>query len=97
MNKLNRRDFMKLSSSSLIAVTFGGVSINALARERISLDDPTAKALKYVHESELEGKNCANCKYLQGEEGEEWRPCAFFPGKVVSAKGWCAGWANRLA
>ncbi|WP_133470173.1 high-potential iron-sulfur protein [Paraglaciecola marina] len=95
MSKLNRRDFMKLSGSALIGVTLGGVALHANAQERVTLDNPTAAALKYVHISEIEGKNCENCQYLQGEAGSEWRPCTFFPNKLVSSKGWCAGWLKK--
>jgi hypothetical protein len=97
MNNVNRRDFLKLSGTTLIGLTLGGVALRANAQEHVTLDDPTAVALKYVHASEVEGKNCANCQYLQGEDGNEWRPCAFFPGKVVNTKGWCAGWMKKAA
>ena len=95
MNNVNRRDFLKLSGTSLIGLTLGGVALRVNAQEQVKLDDPTAVALKYVHSSEVEGKNCENCQYIQGEDGQEWRPCAFFPGKVVNAKGWCAGWMKK--
>lgn len=95
MNNVNRRDFLKLSGTSLIGLTLGGVALRVNAQEQVKLDDPTAVALKYVHSSEIEDKNCSNCQYVQGEDGQEWRPCAFFPGKVVNAKGWCAGWMKK--
>jgi hypothetical protein len=97
MNNVNRRDFLKLTGSSVIGLTLGGVAlrVNAQEPEQVKLDDPTAVALKYVEGSKVEGQNCANCQYVQGEDGQEWRPCAFFPGKVVSAKGWCAGWVKK--
>ena len=95
MNNVNRRDFLKISGSSLIGLTLGGVALSANAQEQVALDDPTAAALKYVHASEVEGQYCDNCQYIQGEEGKEWRPCAFFPGKVVNAKGWCPGWMKK--
>ena len=95
MNNVNRRDFLKLTGSSVIGLTFGSVALRANAQEQVALDNPTAVALKYVHTSEVEGQNCDNCQYVQGEKGKEWRPCAFFPGKVVNAKGWCAGWVQK--
>lgn len=95
MNKLDRRDFLKLSGSTLIGVTLGGVALRANAQEKLALDDPTAVALKYVHNSEVEGANCANCMYIQGEDGAEWRPCGIFPGKVVAANGWCSAWMKK--
>lgn len=95
MNNVNRRDFLKLSGSTLIGLTLGGVALRANAQEQVKLDDPTAVALKYVHESKVEGNNCANCQYIQGEDGKEWRPCGIFPGKVVNAKGWCSAWMKK--
>lgn len=95
MNKVNRRDFLKLSGTSLIGLTVGGAALRANAQERVNPEDQTAKALQYVHESKVEGSYCDNCMYIQGEDGAEWRPCAIFPGKVVAAKGWCSAWLKK--
>lgn len=95
MKKLNRRDFLKVSGTSLVGMTLGGVALRANAQEQLSTDDPTAKALQYVHASAVEGANCDNCMYIQGEAGAEWRPCAIFPGKTVNAKGWCSAWVKK--
>jgi hypothetical protein len=97
MNNVNRRDFLKLSGSTLIGLTLGGIALRANAQEKLKLDDPTAVALKYVHESKIEGSQCANCQYIQGADGQEWRPCGIFPGKVVSSKGWCSAWMKKPA
>jgi hypothetical protein len=32
---------------------------------------------------------------LQGKEGDEWRPCNLFPGKLVNAHGWCKVWQAK--
>lgn len=95
MSSVNRRDFLKLSGSALIGVTLGGVALQAQAQERISVDDPTAKALKYTNKSTTEGAKCAGCMYIQGKDGDEWRPCAIFPGKNVNANGWCSAWVKK--
>jgi hypothetical protein len=95
MKSVNRRDFLKLSGTSLIGLTIGGVALRANAQEKLAVDDPTAVALKYVHESKVEGAYCDNCMYIQGEDGKDWRPCAIFPGKVVAAKGWCSAWMKK--
>ncbi|MGQ8366880.1 high-potential iron-sulfur protein [Glaciecola sp. 1036] len=92
MKKLDRRNFLKLSGSTLIGVTLGGIALRANAQEKLSLDNAQAVALKYTHKSEVEGKTCGNCKYIQGEAGAEWRPCGIFPGKLVNANGWCQAW-----
>ncbi len=95
MNNVNRRDFLKLSGSTVIGLTLGGVALRANAQEQVKLDDPTAIALKYVHASKVEGQYCDNCQYITGEDGKEWRPCGIFPGKVVAAKGWCSAWMKK--
>ncbi len=69
--------------------------LRANAQEQLSEDDATAKALKYVHKSTTEGSSCSNCMYIQGEAGQEWRPCAIFPGKLVNSKGWCSAWVKK--
>ena len=95
MSKLNRRDFLKLSGCSLIGMTLGGVALRANAEvAKVDPAGPQASALKYVHDSVVEGQNCANCVYIQAAEGD-WRPCALFPGKQVSAKGWCSAWMKK--
>jgi len=95
MATLDRRDFLKLSGSALIGVTLGSTALKAHAQEKVAADDPTAKALNYVENSKVEGSNCANCMYVSGEAGQDYRPCALFPGKVVSANGWCSAWVKK--
>jgi hypothetical protein len=70
-------------------------------------DDPQAMALAYVHDAASvdtsnpaaaryePGQTCANCLQIMGEEGAEWRPCAIFPGKLVSSAGWCSVWVAK--
>ena len=96
MSKLNRRDFLAFTGTSLIGLTLGGISLKASAQEKIELDNPSAKALQYVHKSAVEGEQCSNCSYVQGEDGQQWRPCALFPGKLVNNQGWCAAF-NKTA
>lgn len=95
MKSVNRRSFLKLTGSSLIGLTVGGIALRANAQEKLAEDDPTAVALKYVHQSKTEGQYCENCMYVQGDAGAEWRPCAIFPGKVVASKGWCSAWLKK--
>jgi len=95
MKSVNRRGFLKLTGSGLIGLTLGGVALRVSAQEKLSEEDPTAVALKYVHESKVDGAYCENCMYIQGEDGQEWRPCAIFPGKVVAAKGHCSAWLKK--
>lgn len=95
MSKFNRRSFLKLSSASVIGVTLGGISLKSYAAEKLDPEDPTAKALKYVHKSEMSDKNCANCTHIQAGDDPEWKPCALFPNKLVNNNGWCSAWMKK--
>ena len=101
-----RRQFMTVSA----AVAAGAMihpSREALAKEmpKLAEDDPTAVAMKYVHDASsvdpasrpnpAAEQNCANCALIQGAEGDEWRPCPIFPGKLVNNNGWCSVWALK--
>lgn len=95
----SRRRFLQFSLAGVIGMTLGGRALvkPAYAAElpQLAEDDPQASALKYVHTSPHEDKTCINCVLLQGNEGDEWRPCSIFPGKLVSANGWCSAWAKK--
>jgi len=67
--------------------------------------DPLAVALSY-HESakKVEAakfptykpeQKCANCLQVKGADGEAWRPCNLFPGKLVNAEGWCKVYVKK--
>lgn len=38
---------------------------------------------------------CTTCSQLTGKDGAAWRPCKIFPGKAVSAVGWCKVWVKK--
>lgn len=105
-SKRSRRKFVQ----SGVAVAFGLPVIASLTRmasaaelPRLDLNDPTAKALKYVHDATTvdeatrggADRICASCRFYTGEAGPEWGPCTLFPGKSVNANGWCASWIAR--
>lgn len=105
---LTRRRFIR---NAAIAFPVGAIVLEQplLAQDlpHVDLEDPTAKALLYVNDAgDVDtsnplaaryeaGQTCATCLQIQGEEGAEWRPCALFPGKAVSASGWCSAWAAK--
>ncbi|MCC8401593.1 high-potential iron-sulfur protein [Paraburkholderia sp. MMS20-SJTN17] len=41
------------------------------------------------------GQNCANCRFYTGAPGDTAGACPMFPGKSVSADGWCKVYAPR--
>ena len=69
-------------------------------------NESLAKAMGYVHDASKvdannvpqykAGSTCANCMQLQGKEGDEWRPCKLFTGKLVNAHGWCKVWQPKV-
>jgi hypothetical protein len=106
MNK-SRRDAVKLMLGGLAAVPVMNL-VGMAAAQAADLPhvdpatDPTAIALKYVHDATTAERpdkagtpgaeqNCANCQFLQAGEGD-WHPCQLFPGKAVNVNGWCASW-----
>lgn len=95
MKDINRRKFLALTGTSLIGLTMSGTTLKVLAEEKLDEEDPTAKALKYVHESPDESKRCSNCNYIQGDASAKWRPCPLFSGKVVNNNGWCVAWVQK--
>ena len=73
----------------------------------VGAGDPMAVALAYVESvqnidvkkmpSYKPGQKCANCLQSVGKDGDAWVGCKLFPGKVVSAEGWCRGYAPKAA
>jgi hypothetical protein len=67
--------------------------------------DPQAITLGYVTDAAKvdakrnptykPGQACANCVLLTGKEGDAYRPCAVFPGKLVASAGWCRSWVKK--
>jgi hypothetical protein len=109
----SRREAVKTILAGLAAVpvvNLVGLSV-ARASDLPRVDeatDPTAIALKYVHDATKadraganrpglppEEQNCTNCQFVLGEG--EWVGCTLFPGKSVAAKGWCASWTPKAA
>ncbi len=106
MSKIARRQFMQ-SAAGVAAACFVHPGSEAEAQDlpQITEDDPVAAALKYTHDASTADpasrtqpaaeQNCLNCAQLQGEEGDEWRPCAIFIGKSVNVNGWCSVWVPK--
>lgn len=105
-NKIARRQFIQLS-----AVAAAGCMLRpgqeAVAQDMPKLGESEAmsQAMKYVHDASsvdvstranpAPDQNCANCALIQGVDGEAWRPCQIFPGKLVNSDGWCSVWAPK--
>ena len=106
VSKIARRQFIQLSAVAAAGCLLRpGQEAQAKDAPHLSEDDPTAKAMKYTHDTSTvdagartnpaENQHCANCALIQGEDGEAWRPCQIFPGKLVAANGWCSVWSPK--
>jgi hypothetical protein len=106
LSKIARRQFIQLSAVAAAGCFIRpGNPAEAQDLAQISEDDPMAKSLKYTHDASsvdastrpnpAENQTCANCALIQGDEGEEWRPCQIFPGKLINSNGWCSVWAPK--
>jgi len=68
------------------------------AAQKLTSDNPQAKALGYVDDAKTTknaaykpGSLCSNCQFFTAATGA----CAIFPGYAVSPKGWCSAWAKK--
>ena len=106
MSKIARRKFIQLSAVAAAGCFVRpGTEAQAQDLPQLTEDDPMAVALKYTHDASsvdaasrvqsAAEQNCANCAQLVGNEGEEWRPCNIFVGKVVNSSGWCSVWVPK--
>ena len=106
LNKIARRKFIQLSAVAAAACFVRpGEEARADDMPHLSEDDPVAKSMKYTHDASTvdpaarvnpaEDQRCSNCALVQGNDGEPWRPCQIFPGKLVNADGWCSVWAPK--
>jgi hypothetical protein len=95
------------AGAALLDVAVSNTAFAQDALPKLEMTDPTAKALLYIDDATKVDKsnpmaarytpdqNCANCSQIQGKEGDAYRPCAIFPGKLVASKGWCSVWAKK--
>ncbi|HEY6940526.1 high-potential iron-sulfur protein [Dokdonella sp.] len=104
-----RRRFLKIAvvGAAIAPVAAGLLPRVARAQDsapHLDPNDPTAKALAYTEDASTakgnptykEGSTCAGCNFYKGHTEMTYGPCDLFPGKVVSAKGWCASWTKKV-
>ena len=106
LSKIARRKFIQLSAVAAAGcLAHPGRRVFAQDLPHLATDDAMAGAMKYTHDASsvdpatransAADQTCANCALVQGNDGDEWRPCQIFPGKAVNAKGWCSVWAPK--
>ena len=91
-----------------MVVAFSG-SAFASDLPKVAEDDPSAAALGYLEDTTKVdaakypahggdvSKMCVSCALYTGKDGDDYGPCAIFPGKSVAAKGWCTAYAPKPA
>jgi len=107
--KIARRDFLRTTLAVGAVVPLGAIPIIIEADgHRVSEDDPTAKAMGYVHDATTvdvakyprrageagSQQFCHNCKLYKAGNDDGWGACAIFPKKQVNAQGWCNAWVS---
>lgn len=106
MSKIARRKFIQLSAVAAAGCFVqSGRQAQAADLPHLTADDPMGQAMKYTDDASsvdpstrnnpAADQSCANCALVQGNDGDEWRPCQIFPGKAVAAAGWCSVWAPK--
>jgi hypothetical protein len=106
VSNIARRKFLQVSAVAVAGcIAFPGREARAGELPHLSEDDPMAVGLKYTHDASTVDpaarartdaeQNCANCQFIQGEDGAAWRPCQLIPGKSVAAAGWCSAWVPK--
>ena len=107
-SRLDRRTLLKNVLAGVVALPAANLVREAAAEDSLPhLDekDSLAVAMGYVHDASTldpnkvpqykPGAKCFNCVQLVGKEGDSWRPCNLFPGKLVNADGWCKVWVIK--
>ena len=102
LSLLSRRRFVKSAGAATMAFGFGTTSVADEQLPRVDENDPTAKALNYVHDAGTvdaakrpSDRYCYNCSLYNGSADDEWAKCSIFPGKLVAGRGWCSVWAPK--
>jgi len=111
MNELiSRREALKNlalgAGTLLVARTAGADAAKPYAGlPHVTPSDSVAVALSYHENAKTvdaakfptykPDQHCGNCLQLTGAEGDTWRPCNLFPGKLVNAGGWCKVYVKK--
>lgn len=103
-----RRRFIKIGAGCLAAIPVVSlVGTGARAEDLPALDetDPTAQGMGYKQDTTQvdkgkypkhdESQTCSNCQLYQGSARDPQGPCQIFPGKSVTANGWCSAWVAK--
>jgi hypothetical protein len=104
--RTSRRHLLKGLALGAAGAALGARAARGAEAAKLDVHDSQAVALGYVelasqvdakkYPQYVAGSNCDNCLQLQGKPGNNYRPCALFPGKLVAVAGWCSGWTAEI-
>jgi hypothetical protein len=104
-NAMKRRSLVKSLAAVAAAAALPASRSRGAELPHLDVKDSAAVPLGYVEQASqvdakkypafVKGSRCDNCLLLQGTSGA-YRPCSLFPGKLVSASGWCSGWSAEI-
>ena len=94
-----RRLLRNIALAASVGALAAAQSRAAGSQPLIAVDDPAAKAVKYVEDArkakEAGSNTCTNCSLYGGKDGSVQGSCQIFKGKDVKAAGWCNAWAAQ--
>ncbi len=102
-----RRNFLKATASVALIPLVNIDLHSAAAADKVPLDDPAAKNLKYVEDATTAERPdkmgvagadqiCDNCQFYAADaDGDGWSGCALFQNRLVPAEGWCMAWVPK--
>lgn len=103
MTSRNRRTFILHVAGLCAALATAGDAF--ASAPLVDENDPAAKPLGYRAKASTvdaakfpkyhAGEHCANCRFYAGGAHDAAGACPMFPGKSVSADGWCNVYAPR--
>ena len=98
--KSTRRQFIALSAVSVASLVTAKV---AFAQPMLGENEPQALALGYKEDANEvdrakfakyeDGQRCDNCQLYTAKDADTGA-CSIFPGKLVTAAGWCNLWVK---
>lgn len=104
-SSMSRREALKNIAVAAGALAVAGSAVAAPGLPHLSPTDPMASGVSYQENAATvdaakfpqykPGSKCSNCAQITGKDGDTWRPCNVFAGKLVNANGWCMVYAKK--
>lgn len=104
-SSMSRREALKNIAAAAGALAVARSVVAAPETAHVSPSDPMAAGVSYTENAASvssakfpqykPGSKCSNCAQIAGKDGDTWRPCNVFGGKLVNANGWCAVYSKK--